>query len=134
MNPHTQQFLCGRITWIIWMSMLLLDGCASLHFFYRSAPASPSCIFPEEIIWSALALPFCISSLSIHCFFIPHDFCSLFNFRHVSTYEPWWFHKCGRCCGTSLQFISVLCWIYLSYLISWCGIPPYAILMKGVFK
>lgn len=39
MNPHTQQFLCGRITWIIWMSMLLLDGCASLHFFYRMCPS-----------------------------------------------------------------------------------------------
>lgn len=32
------------------MSMLFLDGCASLHFFSRCAQASSCCLFPEELV------------------------------------------------------------------------------------
>nr|KYP76979.1 Arginine/serine-rich-splicing factor RSP41 [Cajanus cajan] len=65
------------------MSMLFLDGCASLHFFSRMCP-SFSLYFSRRnnLIRPSPAI---LHFLSIHCFFIPHDFCSVFNFQHVST-------------------------------------------------
>lgn len=50
-----------------WMDVL---PCIS---FLECAPDSPYCIFPEEIIWSVLALPFCIPSA-----FIPFSFLMTF--------------------------------------------------------
>ena len=86
MNPHTQQFLCGRIGLLgklecpcsSWMDVLL---CIS---FLECASASPSCIFPEEIIWSALVLPFCIPSAFIaFSFLMTFAQCSISNmFQH----------------------------------------------------
>ncbi|RYR70883.1 hypothetical protein Ahy_A02g005185 isoform D [Arachis hypogaea] len=63
MNPHTQHFLCGRITWKIGMPMLFLGGCASLHFISRMCPGFLYFSRRNNLIRLSPAI---LHSLSIH--------------------------------------------------------------------
>lgn len=134
MNPHTQNFLCGRITWKVGMSMVFLDGCASLHFFIECAPASPSCIFPEEIFWSALALPFCIPSTFIaFSFLMSFAQCSISDmFQHMNHDD--FATVAGVVVLPNSLFLFYVEFFSHTHLICWCGIPLYTVFMKGVFK
>ncbi|KAK9274376.1 hypothetical protein L1049_019190 [Liquidambar formosana] len=67
------------------MSMLLVDGWGPLHFFSIMCPSFTLCFSRRtNLIRHGTILP---HSLRHHCFFIPHDFCSVFHFRHVSTFN-----------------------------------------------
>lgn len=97
-NPCTQEFLWRRITWNVYallgwvcLSTFLLQHVPKHHLLYFSRRINLICLSPAILL-----------SLRHHCFFIHHDFCSMFNFRHR-------FHDdiapTGRFCVTSYQKI-----------------------------
>lgn len=110
-----------------WMDVLL---CIS---FLECAPASPSCIFPEEIIWSVLALPFCISSAFIaFSFLMTFAQCSISNMFQHRNHDDF---------ATVAGVVVLLDSFYLCFMLNFyviCKVEAHLhfqiVFMPGVFK